>query len=204
MSPLSLDVDLVHDDDILQTVEAPARAAPVAIVTDDEAADDEPSVLTAELVVSPSSRVAVVQAPSFAQQARERLLQDLAVTKGETSSECFQSALKILQQHQYHPQQQQTDSSNCSRAGMWLTLTKPTFFDCLGETADGDPMYTLGRMSFGLCAPTNLVCSLQGNFNSIERVVSSSSDSKQSTMPVPKSLRDEVLAGDTQGLEKYK
>ena len=136
--------------------------------------------------------------------ARESLLQELAVSGGETSSDKFQAALQILQQHQQQQQQQQSSRNTTSHAGLWLTLTKPTFFDCLGDNDQGDPLYTLGRMSFGLGAPGNLVCSLQGNFNRIERVIDNNHNNNvDATMPVPKSLREEIVVG-TAALETYK
>ena len=85
---------------------------------------------------------------------------------------------------------------------MWLTLTKPNFFDCLGDNDQGDPMYTLSRMSFNMFSPANLICSLQGNFNSVELLVNDG----ERTMPVPKSLSDAVLgsAGSQVELRTYK
>ena len=199
ISPLTVDADLFQDEDILQTVHA--AVAPANIVQDEDYTDDEPSVLTMRMddddskVMSLSSSLHSSSSSKFRRQqqlvaeARECLLQELAVTAGETKSEIFQSALQILQQ------QQQQSQASPAHTGMWLTLTKPTFFDCLGVNGNGDPLYTLGRMSFGLCAPTQLVCSLQGNFNRMERV-------EATTGAVPKSLRQELLL-DSGHLETY-
>mmetsp|Transcript_14131 Transcript_14131/g.32802 ORF Transcript_14131/g.32802 Transcript_14131/m.32802 type:complete len:772 (-) Transcript_14131:500-2815(-) len=79
--------------------------------------------------------------------------------------------------------------------GMWLTLSKPNFFGKLGENDNGDPLYTLGRMSFDMFSPTNLICSLQGNFNRIEIV--NEHERKAMLERVPKKLREEVEAGKT-------
>ena len=69
------------------------------------------------------------------------------------------------------------------------------FFGNLGETAEGDPLYTLGRMAFDMFLPTQLVVSLQGNFNPVHVVPD---EERQHTLEnkVPKSLVDEVLMGN--------
>ncbi len=54
-------------------------------------------------------------------------------------------------------------------------------------------MYTLGRMSFDMFAPGNLVCSIQGIFNNIQ--VLDISQDRHLLKSVPRSLRDEVEGG---------
>ena len=98
---------------------------------------------------------------------KDALLYALTVHQGETTSQDFQDKLQVLQDI-YTTNKKTTTLS--SSQGLWLTLTKPTFFDCLGDNPDGDPMYTLGRMSFDMFGPTNIVCSLQGNYNQIQPV----------------------------------
>lgn len=112
---------------------------------------------------------------NLVEAAKEGLLQALAVSGGETSAPEFTSNLDILVQNAQHQSPQ----------GLWLTLTKPTFFDNLGENDSGDPMYTLARMSFDMFSPAQLVCSLQGNFNEVQTVQSHD-------VIVPKNLREEV------------
>jgi hypothetical protein len=85
--------------------------------------------------------------------------------------------------------------------GMWLTLSKASYFGQLGTTPDGgDPMYTLGRMSFDMFRPTQLICSLQGNFNPV-RVVDSEERARLMEQ-CPTSLREEIANG-TSVLRKY-
>ena len=55
--------------------------------------------------------------------------------------------------------------------GQWFTLTKPTYQDCLGFNDDGNPLYHLGRMSFEMFMPGDLVCAIQAVFNPIMEVV---------------------------------
>ncbi len=62
-------------------------------------------------------------------------------------------------------------------------------------------MYTLGRMSFDMFAPSSLVCSIKGIFNHIE-VVDMEKDGHKLLKSVPKSLREEVSEGKTT-LRKY-
>mmetsp|Transcript_15706 Transcript_15706/g.23413 ORF Transcript_15706/g.23413 Transcript_15706/m.23413 type:complete len:772 (+) Transcript_15706:97-2412(+) len=76
--------------------------------------------------------------------------------------------------------------------GNWLTISRPNFSECLGTNTNGDYMYTLGRMSFDMFAPGNLVCSISGIFNSIQV-----ESSEKCIGSVPKSLRDEVTKGNT-------
>jgi hypothetical protein len=84
---------------------------------------------------------------------------------------------------------------------MWLTLSKPTYFGNLGETSAGDPMYTLGRMAFDMFVPTQLVCSLQGNFNPVHVVPPE--ERACLTEKCPKSLAEEIGNGGTV-LREYK
>ena len=152
------------------------------------------------------------------QQARDGLLHALAIAGGDTDSDAFRNCLSILQEHYSSEIMYTTTSttgSSCTNTtttattsaaqqaeGMWLTLTKPNFFDCLSDNDQGDPMYTLSRMSFNMFSPANLICSLQGNFNSVELLVNDG----ERTMPVPKSLSDAVLgsAGSQVELRTYK
>jgi len=89
--------------------------------------------------------------------------------------------------------------SNESLDGQWFTLTKPTYTDCLGFNDDGDPLYRLGRMSFEMFFPGDLICAIQAVFNPITKVVPPSSKGP-SSFSVPKTLQEEVklaLANDS-------
>jgi hypothetical protein len=129
--------------------------------------------------------------------ARDSVLHSLAITQGDVDSPKFKTSLDPLLNHfsqqdlDTRPHLTGVDSVD----GMWLTLSKPSYFGCLGENDNGDPMYTLGRMTFDMFSPTNLVCSLQGNFNPVEVV--SDEERKAMLETVPKSLREEVESGKT-------
>lgn len=127
--------------------------------------------------------------------ARDALLHALACSGGDVSTKQVEQALLPLiqvydeQKHHHHD----ADSTAAAVEGMWLSLSKPTFFGNLGDTSAGDPMYTLGRMAFDMFLPTQLVCSLQGNFNPVRRVGDEERD--QVLTRCPKSLVDELERG---------
>lgn len=127
--------------------------------------------------------------------ARDQLLHALAANGGETSSPQFVSCLDFLASHFQETLVDSSSGDSNLSCGMWLTLTKPTFFGNLGMNDNDDPLYTLGRMAFDMFSPTNLICSLQGNFNSVERV--SSMQRLAMLDSVPKALREEVQSSKT-------
>eukprot|EP00550_Attheya_septentrionalis_P010671 CAMPEP_0198302922 /NCGR_PEP_ID=MMETSP1449-20131203/56620_1 /TAXON_ID=420275 /ORGANISM="Attheya septentrionalis, Strain CCMP2084" /LENGTH=719 /DNA_ID=CAMNT_0044005401 /DNA_START=187 /DNA_END=2346 /DNA_ORIENTATION=- len=57
--------------------------------------------------------------------------------------------------------------------GVWWNLCKPNYHGCLGMNATDDPMYHLGRLSFDMFGPKDLVVSVQATFNTIRRVTPS-------------------------------
>lgn len=130
--------------------------------------------------------------------SRDAVLHSLAVSQGDVDSPKFAQAidplLKYFSQQELDTRPHLINKSE-SVDGMWLTLSKPSYFGCLGENDNGDPMYTLGRMAFDMFSPTNLVCSLQGNFNPVEVV--GEEERKAMLECVPKSLREEVESGKT-------
>ena len=136
-------------------------------------------------------------------KARDDVLRVLAINDGDVESDEFKTKIDPLEKfflgrdidtrsgvdHRLCP------SPAKSVEGMWLTLSKPSWFGCLGLNDNGDPMYTLGRMSFDMFSPTNLVCSLQGNFNRVE--ILSGEERKAMLKFVPTKLREEVENGET-------
>jgi hypothetical protein len=127
--------------------------------------------------------------------ARDGILHTLAIHGGDTNAPQFDEHLQVLVQHGYSS----TSSNHCydhrhsasATEGMWLTLTKPTFFGNLGDNEHGDPMYTLSRMSFDMFTPGDLICSLQGNFNEIKMVSNWDNQSKNEII-IPKALKEFV------------
>lgn len=138
---------------------------------------------------SPSTGIQVA-----VQEARDGLLQALAGMGGETIGNVKLTKHLDFLKHHYEATKGPSGKEVEASRGTWLTLTKPTFFGSLGENDEGDPMYTLGRMSFDMFSPTNLVCSLQGCFN---QVVSVEDRTHDEHLVVPKNLKDEVDNGTT-------
>jgi len=75
----------------------------------------------------------------------------------------------------------------------------------LGVNAEGDFQYTLGRMTFGMFQPQDLICSIQGTFNPVHIV--DGSDAGTIREKVPKSLILQVgtssSGGDAVVLRSY-
>jgi hypothetical protein len=166
-------VNVVEDDGSMQVEEGPVQS--VAIVHHPNAFSLKDATVTT---------------------ARDGILQALAIAGGDVTSPKFQSCLQTLESYfNLTGVDTRSSSSRVASEGLWLTLTKPSFYANLGENDQGDPMYTLGRMSFDMFSPTSLVCSLQGNFNSVERVADT--DRPGVLEAVPKGLREEVEAGNS-------
>ena len=145
------------------------------------------------------------------QQTKTALLHALQMTGGDVTTEPFLHALKRLRglykrsgldcRRQVGSASAAASAPNATSAaaegtpqleGMWLTLSRPNFHDCLGLNEQREYRYTLGRMSFGMYRPTNLVCSVQGTFNPVHRVDVQDLDEVKS---VPRSLRKELHEG---------
>lgn len=160
-------------EDLDETNAANVLPPPVIVVADEE--DDR-------LMTNIPANVTI----SAVTKARDGILHELAISGGETTSDRFTDCLRFLE-NSFSLNICERDASLSE--GRWLSLTKPSFFANLGENDSGDPMYTLGRMSFDMFAPTQLICSLQGTFNSVEKA-----KIKEGT-PIPKALQEEVENG---------
>ena len=77
--------------------------------------------------------------------------------------------------------------------GIWATLSKPNFKECLGRhPTTGEYMYTLGRMSFDMFPRGDLTCCIGGTFNMVEDV---QDELDTEGLILPKSLKQEDLHG---------
>mmetsp|Transcript_26723 Transcript_26723/g.41916 ORF Transcript_26723/g.41916 Transcript_26723/m.41916 type:complete len:835 (+) Transcript_26723:212-2716(+) len=72
--------------------------------------------------------------------------------------------------------------------GSWLNISRPNYVECLGQNAENDFMYTLGRMSFDIFQPSNLICSVQSTHNTIKMI----GEREELPACVPNSLKEEV------------
>lgn len=151
--------------------------------------DDDISVNIRQISILNPSRRGEVTA------AKTRLIEDLKASGGDVKSTVFVDCMKVLEA--YYKSKSWDGRGSCkmtpfSLEGNWLTLSKPTYDECKGRNQKGDLLYTLGRMSFGMFKPTNLVCSVQASFNTVRTI-----DPQNPGRPlhVPKKLMKEIQSG---------
>lgn len=167
-------------------------------------------------------------------EAKMLIVCELARSAGDSSTKSIQRSLQSLAvnyRSSFDPRDTPTKPEPSTHfasfgpgatrlEGTWMSLSKPNFAGCLGQNANGDYRYTLGRMAFGtskfkrcLCLlapsidvlyslnncypldmfqPTQLVCSIQGTFNLIEVVDGSD---PQTLKSVPANLKADVRYG---------
>ena len=84
--------------------------------------------------------------------------------------------------------------------GIGISAGKPSYQGCIGRNDNGDPMFQLGTMSFGMFRPTELVVSVQGTFTWIEHI---HRKNLHKVKHVPKNLLADVRYG-TNPVRTYK
>ena len=128
---------------------------------------------------------------------KTKIIHELACTAGDVTDKKFLSTLEKLRAlYQITAWNACKTSSQNHIEGLWLTLSRPNFPGSLGRNSEGDYLYTLGRMSFDMFRPINLICSINAMFNSIKP------QSSDTIMSVPKSLQEEVK-NSTSKLRSY-
>ena len=99
------------------------------------------------------------------------MVEDLKRSGGDTTTSAFCTYLDILQSFYcsrgWDARWNDKDSAPSNMDGTWLTMSKPTYSDSQGHNQAGEYRYTLGRLSFDMFRPTNLVCSIQGVYNCV-------------------------------------
>jgi len=101
---------------------------------------------------------------------KERLIEHLHKTGGDTTTPEFQSSLEQLRAHsssQKNSKEAKSAATLGNIDGTWLALSKPTFSECQGRNENGEYMYSLGRMSFDMFRPTGLKCSIRAVMNNV-------------------------------------
>jgi hypothetical protein len=132
-------------------------------------------------------------------RCKAKLLKALAAADGETTCPKVRAAVEELREVYkitgVDVREDPTTIEHCLD-GVWLTMSKPNYPECLGKSEGGEYMYSLGRMSFDMFRPTGMVCSIQGVFNPVFAT---------DVVPdaVPRSLRKEV-AEKSSTLKTYK
>jgi len=142
-----------------------------------------------------------------------KIIASLRATGGDTSNPLFLSHLERLQNFHGHLLQLCGDGKSLglgggasmdaahprtvflstpvrsSPEGNWLDLTKKAVQGCLGRNEAGDPLYTLGRMSFDMFRPSSLICSMRHTTNRIRLIDPSYHDTLvQSADPLPRRI----------------
>ena len=153
------------------------RTGPCVIVDDDQSLS---SLLPQSLKNPPN---VVTNDPSLPLKAA--LVADLQATGGDVTTPVVLSCLGQL--HALYCERMcdarwSRRSETFDGDGTWLTLSKPTFSECLGRNAQGRNLYTLGRLSFDMFRPTQLKCSVNGIFNSVS-LASANSDDDEAARP---------------------
>lgn len=133
-------------------------------------------------------------------EAKSKLLSSLKVKGAGTACPKFLEALATLERlyqanmslappaKKAKPSPPNGTDQRTGIDGTWLMISPPSYPSCLGVNSNGERMFTLGRMTFDMFQPTDLVCSIQKQYNTIKTVRA------DETLPmyIPPSLRQEV------------
>jgi len=132
---------------------------------------------------------------------RSELVDALQAVQGDVSTERFTSSLEILTRFYSASGRDARVNPWCGGSstiggpagadlleGSWLNISRPNYVECLGQNAENDFMYTLGRMSFDIFQPSNLICSVQSTHNTIKMI----GEREELPACVPNSLKEEV------------
>eukprot|EP00986_Skeletonema_menzelii_P002892 scaffold843_cov143-Skeletonema_menzelii.AAC.11 len=117
---------------------------------------------------------------AFLKAKVDRAKKDLLSSLEEPTSKSFLESLKCLEKVNRY--------SSEGIDGTWIEVSPSEYPSCLGTNANGDKLYTLERMSFGMYEPGALICSIQQQFNTISSV----KNKKDMPQYVPSSLKREV------------
>jgi len=88
--------------------------------------------------------------------------------------------------------------------GDWMLETRPTFPGLLGYNEDGDALFTMGKLTYNMIYPTNLMCSVQKMTQHIHKMNKDPQNIDPRTgrvmLPpyIPKSLQHELLQDASQ------
>jgi len=84
-----------------------------------------------------------------------------------TTDQKFIDAVDVLEKHYRGLNMDVRFDYGSILDGTWVNVTPPKYQESLGQTLYGDEMFTLGRMSFDMFSPKDLVCSIQKVYNEI-------------------------------------
>mmetsp|Transcript_48097 Transcript_48097/g.71279 ORF Transcript_48097/g.71279 Transcript_48097/m.71279 type:complete len:484 (-) Transcript_48097:533-1984(-) len=135
------------------------------------------------------------------QTAKSDALTALRDSLGDITNPHFVQSLKVLSSiYLGYGRDSRTahenDGKGVDHDGSWVSLSRPSFPGCLGNSIRGDYMYSLGRMSFDMFLPTRLKCSIQHLYNEV-KLVDGNDDLPES---IPKALLGQLTRNK---LRKY-
>ena len=139
---------------------------------------------------------------------RDEVILKLRENKGNVDDPIVKTGLSILESYYLRSdidaRRVDDDDFPYDSDGTWLTLSRPTYSESRGENSRGESVYSLGRMSFDMFRPSNLQCSIQGIFNTVQLL-----DPAKGELPysMPRQIRKELgksLTEGVKGLRTYK
>ena len=147
--------------------------------------------------------------PEQIEGIRDEILDKLRDNGGDIQDPTIKTGLSILESYYLSSdldarQADDSESFPYDVDGTWLTLSRPTFTECRGKNRYDEYIYSIGRMSFDMFRPTNLQCSIQGIFNTVQML-----DPAKGELPfsMPRRIRKELgksLLHGVKGLRTYK
>mmetsp|Transcript_21421 Transcript_21421/g.35454 ORF Transcript_21421/g.35454 Transcript_21421/m.35454 type:complete len:567 (+) Transcript_21421:150-1850(+) len=139
---------------------------------------------------------------------RDEIIAKLKRNGGILEDPSLKTGLSILESYylssDLDARRADTDAFPYEIDGTWLTLSRPTYTECQGKNNSDEYLYSLGRMSFDMFRPTNLKCSIQGIFNTVQML-----DASKGELPfsMPRKIRKELgkslVDGGVKGLRTY-
>ncbi|GFH53866.1 hypothetical protein CTEN210_10342 [Chaetoceros tenuissimus] len=127
----------------------------------------------------------------------------------DIDAEPVQDVLKDLKQVYSNAGIDARISTSPDYDGDWFMETHPTFPDLQGRNKDGDALYTMGRLTYNMIQPSNVLCSVQKITQHIHKLsddpthVNSQDGSVILPELIPKRLREE-LEVDASELRSYR
>ena len=100
-------------------------------------------------------------------EAKESFLAQLTLAGGDIDNHRVQVAYEELSS--IYEKEVDLDEEELLDAldGVWMQLSNPTFPGCLGTNSAGDRQYSMGRMSFGVLKPSDMIVSIQNVKNPV-------------------------------------
>lgn len=129
---------------------------------------------------------------SLIETAKQNLRRALIDNNGSTASPKVIESIEKL--HKLNPTTHCASSSFL--VGTFITLTAPNFPDNVGTDSKGNFQYTLGRLTFDLLYPNNLVCSIKNIYQPVRKM-------SHSPYQMSYAVNISLLSSDSDGSELH-